>query len=53
MIKKYIELTNVEPEEFDLLCFRKQYHIPDRYIFLAANVDEDTLSVTIPDLDLY
>lgn len=53
MIKEYIELTNIEPEDFDVLRFCKQYHIPDRYIFLAANVAEDALSVTIPDLDLY
>lgn len=53
MIKEYIELTNIESGEFDVLRFCKQYHIPDKYIFLAADVAESALSVTISDLDLY
>lgn len=53
MIKEYITLTGIEPEDFNVLNFCEQCHIPAKYVFQSANVAESALNIKIPDSSLY
>ncbi|MBS0948338.1 hypothetical protein JK167_11685 [Levilactobacillus brevis] len=53
MIKEYITLTGIEPEDFNVLNFCNQCRVPAKYVFQSANAAESALDITIPDSTLY
>lgn len=53
MIREWLNLTGVEPQDFNIETFCVQNHIPRKYVFMAADVAEQALDIKIPKLKLY
>jgi len=53
MIKEYQSIYDVEPESFDIIQFCEYAYIPDKYVFMAANVAEKVFNINIPDNAFY
>lgn len=53
MIHEWLDLTGVEPQDFNIETFCVQNHIPRKYVFMVADVAEQALKIKIPKLKLY
>lgn len=51
MIMDYLSLTGIEPSQFNILKFCEQYHVPEKYIYIAALVATQVLDISLDDDD--
>ena len=51
MIMDYLNLTSIEPSQFNILKFCEQYHVPEKYVYTAGLVANQVLDISLDDDD--
>lgn len=53
MIKWYLQLTGIEPSDFNILRFKEAFNLDPKLIYPAANVAEKIINKHIQDHEFY